>query len=148
MTWAAARLHAGVRDTINSHQGATSDKPFGMTLGQAVSSLEESAKIACRVDQVNWVANIGRPAVKMRNGVVHAVTYTADGGQQALGTVDHTPPDRCLIDNLRQVTLHLIHASMTLASLTGRRPSTEAGFAAIVAAGEHLLDRQLATGLR
>lgn len=114
VTWAAARLHAGVRDTINTHEGLASDQPFEMTLGQAVSNLEQSAKAAGRGDQGNWVADVGRPAVKMRNAVVHAVTFTADDGQQALGTVDHTPPGRFLVDDLRQVTLHLIHASMTL----------------------------------
>lgn len=114
VTWAAARLHAGVRDTINRHQGAASDQPFEMTLGQAVSSLEQSANLAGRADQVDWISDVGRSAVRMRNGVVHAVTFAADDGQQALGTVDHTPPGRFLVDDLRQVTLHLIHASMTL----------------------------------
>ncbi len=85
-----------------------------MTLGQAVSSLEQSANLAGRADQVDWVSDVGRSAVRMRNGVVHAVTFTADDGQQALGTVDHTPPGPFLVDDLRQVTLHLIHASMTL----------------------------------
>ncbi|HEX8511309.1 MAG TPA: hypothetical protein VF635_17660 [Propionibacteriaceae bacterium] len=114
VTWAAARLHAGVRDAINQHQGQASDQPFTLTLGQAVSRLEEAAKLAGRADQVDWVSNLGRPAVRLRNTVVHAVTYTAVDGKQAIGTVDHGPPGRFLVDELRQVTLHLIHASMTL----------------------------------
>ncbi len=62
----------------------------------------------------DWVSNVGRPAVRMRNTVVHAVTYTAANGQQAIGTVDDGPSGRFLVDGLRQVILRLIHASMTL----------------------------------
>ncbi|GAA3570374.1 hypothetical protein GCM10022197_28480 [Microlunatus spumicola] len=112
--WAAARLHASVRDSINRHQGAASDQPFEMTLGQAVSSLEQSARGAGRADQVAWAEEAGRPAVKMRNAVVHAVTFTAQDGRQALGTVDRLPPTRFHVEDLRRVALHLIHASMTL----------------------------------
>lgn len=114
VTWAAARLHAGVRDAINHHRGAASDEPFTRTLGQAVTALEQLARAAGRADQVDWVASVGRPAVKRRNAVVHAVTYTASDGRQAIGTVDHSAPRRFLAPDLRQVTLHLIHSSMTL----------------------------------
>ncbi|XKH54837.1 hypothetical protein LG284_07700 [Citricoccus nitrophenolicus] len=114
VTWAAARLHAGVRDAINRHDGNPSDEPFARTLGQAVSGLESRASSAGRADQVDWVKTVGRPAVKMRNDVTHAVTYTATDGRQAIGTVDHSAPGRFLRQELRQVTLHLIHASMTL----------------------------------
>lgn len=77
VSWAAARLHAGVRDAIDRHDGAASDEPFTKTLGQAVKMLETRAR-------------------------------------QAIGTVDHSPPRRFLSDELRVVTMHLIHASMTL----------------------------------
>lgn len=114
VTWAAARLHAGVRDAINHHDGSSSDEPFTKTLGQAVRALEERAEKMDRADQLDWVRRIGRPAVKRRNAVAHAVTYTANDGRQAIGTVDHSAPGRFLRLELREVTLHLIHASMTL----------------------------------
>jgi DNA polymerase III epsilon subunit-like protein len=114
VTWAAARLHAGVRDAINRHHGAASDAPFTKTLGQAVTTLEQLARSAGRTDQLDWVALVGRQSVKRRNAVIHAVTYTASDGKQAMGTVDHSRPGRFLAPDLREVTLHLIHASMTL----------------------------------
>lgn len=114
VTWAAARLHAGVRDAINRLNGLPSDEPFTKSLGQAVNALEHAARQAGRYDQVDWTATIGRPAVHRRNAVVHAVTYTAPDGRQAIGTVDHSAPGRFLRDDLREVSLHLIHASMTL----------------------------------
>ncbi|MBB2988522.1 hypothetical protein FHW15_003705 [Terracoccus luteus] len=116
VTWAAARLHAGVRDAINRHNGQPSDEPFTQTLGQAVATLETQAKNEGRDDQVEWVTQIGRPAVRLRNAVTHAVTYTAKDGRQAIGTVDHSSPGRFLREDLRDVTLYLIHASMTLPS--------------------------------
>jgi hypothetical protein len=48
--------------------------------------------------------------------VIHAVTFTAADGKQALGTVDHSAPGRFLSADLRQVTLSLIEASMRLPS--------------------------------
>lgn len=114
VTWAAARLHACVRDAINRHDGQPSDDPFTRTLGQAVCYLESRAQRVRRADQVDWVTTVGRPAVKMRNSVTHAVTFTALDGRQAIGTVDHSAPVRFLREELRLVTLHLIHASMTL----------------------------------
>ncbi|WP_281964838.1 hypothetical protein [Serinicoccus marinus] len=91
--WAAARLHAGVRDAINRHDGQPSDKPFEQTLGQAVSQLEERAGAAGRSDQLDWVKNIGRPAVKRRNLVTHAATYTAEDGKQAIALSITLSPD-------------------------------------------------------
>lgn len=112
--WAAARLHAGVRDAINRHDGQPSDQAFKKTLGQAVRLLEDRARAVGRTDQLDWVTNIGRPAVKKRNRVTHAVTFTASDGRQAIGTVDQSAPGRFLRAELREVALHLIHASMTL----------------------------------
>lgn len=114
VSWAAARLHAGVRDAIDRHDGAASDEPFTKTLGQAVKMLEVRAPQASRVDQVEWVTSNGRPAVRMRNRVVHAVTYTAPDGRQSIGTLDHWPSGRFLSDESLASTLHLVHASMTL----------------------------------
>ncbi|HLS49887.1 MAG TPA: hypothetical protein VK024_07815 [Actinomycetaceae bacterium] len=114
VTWASARLHSGVRDAINVHKGTPSGAPFSLTLGQAVAQLEALAKKAGRLDQVSWAQTLGRPAVNQRNAVAHAVTFTADDGLQAIGTMDHSPPGRFLDEELRGVILTLIHASMRL----------------------------------
>lgn len=114
VAWAAARLHAGVRDAINRHHGVSSDKPFEATLGQAIAELERLAQASSRADQEDWVQLSGRPASRSRNAVIHAVTYTAEDGRQAIGTVDHSAPGRFLVPELRKVTLALIAASMTL----------------------------------
>lgn len=114
VSWAAARLHAGVRDAINKHYGASSDGPFELTLGQAITTLENLAHVAHRADQMAWVLESGRPASRQRNAVIHAVTFTTADGRQALGTVDHSPPGRFLAPELREVTLALIQANMTL----------------------------------
>lgn len=116
VTWAAARLHSGVRDAINHHHGAPSDKPFELTLGRAIADLETLAKNGDRPDQVAWVTEFGRPAVRRRNAVVHAVTFTAEDGKQAIGTVDNSTPGRFLAPDLRDVTRELIMASMKLPS--------------------------------
>ncbi len=114
VTWAAARLHSGVRDAVNAHNGVPSDEPFTWTLGQAVGALERLARMNSRPDQLEWVTREGRPAVRRRNAVVHAVMFTASDGQQAIGTVDHSPPGRFVTEDLRTVTRHLIGASMSL----------------------------------
>lgn len=114
VAWAAARLHAGVRDAINRYHGQASDVPFEHTLGKAIAELEGLAAAAGRSDQTSWVANVGRPASRTRNAVIHAVTFTAEDGKQAIGTVDHQAPRRFLAPELRKVTLDLIHAHMTL----------------------------------
>lgn len=114
VAWAAARLHAGVRDSINKHRGSSSMAPFGLTLGRAIGDLEELAKSNGRADQVDWVRDFGRPASRLRNAVIHAVTFTAPDGKQAIQTADRTPPGRFLASDLRAVTLALIEASMKL----------------------------------
>ena len=114
VAWVAARLHAAVRDAIDTHVGAASDAPFEKTLGGAIADLEKLATAAGRADQVDWVVNTGRPASRKRNAVIHAVTYTADDGKQALGTVDHSDPGRFLAPELQDVTRALIDASRAL----------------------------------
>ncbi|QZQ53806.1 hypothetical protein KZI27_10535 [Curtobacterium sp. TC1] len=114
VAWAAARLHAAVRDVINSHVGAASDAPSKKTLGGAIADLEKLATAAGRADQVDWVVNTGRPASRKRNAVVHAVTYMANDGKQALGTVDHSVPRRFLAPELQDVTRALVDASRAL----------------------------------
>lgn len=114
VSWAAARLHATVRDAINALRGEPSDVPFGVTLGSAVSELETLARKVGRSDLIHWTTTSGRPAVARRNAVIHAVTYTADDGLQAIRTRDHSAPGRFRNPELREVTLELVAASSTL----------------------------------
>jgi len=114
VTWAAARLHAGVRDSINKHSDSSSMAPFELSLGQAIAELKTLAETNNRADQVAWVLEFGRPANRLRNAVIHAVTFTAPDDKQAIATVDWSPPGRFLAPDLRAVTLALIEASMKL----------------------------------
>lgn len=114
VAWAAARLHAGVRDAINKHRRSTSMAPFGRTLGQAIGELNQLAKNNGRADQCEWVENVGKPARDRRNAVIHAVAFTASDQKQAIQTSDGAPPGRFLAPDLRAVTLALIEASMKL----------------------------------
>jgi hypothetical protein len=90
VAWAAARLHDGVRDAINRHHSTPSDEPFKATLGQAIAALEMLAEARVRPDQLSWISQTGRPASRRRNAVIHAVTFTAQDGKQAIGTLDHS----------------------------------------------------------
>ncbi|PWJ59721.1 hypothetical protein [Rathayibacter iranicus] len=114
VAWAAARLHFGVRDAIGRHLGAPTDAPFKTTLGGAIKQLEGLAKSAGRIDQVEWAADVGWPATRSRNAVIHAIVITAEDGRQALVTQDQSAPGRFLVPELRAVTLDLINASMRL----------------------------------
>lgn len=107
VTWAAARLHAGVRDAINKHGGSSSMQPFERTLGQAIGDLKKLAASNGRTDQVTWADDVGQPACRRRNDVIHAVTYTAPGGTQAIAPVDG---NRLLVPDLREVSRLLIEA--------------------------------------
>lgn len=88
--------------------------PFERTLGQAIADLESQASSSGRADQVDWVRNYGRPASRLRNEVIHAVTFTAVDGKQAIGKVEQTEATRFLAPELRAVTLALLEASMRL----------------------------------
>lgn len=114
VNWAAARLHSGVRDAINRHRGAPSDIPFDKDLGTVLTELQGLAKTAGREDQAAWVVKYGRPAKELRNGVAHAVTYTAEDDKQALMSTRQRGGTRLLVPELREVTRQLIEASMRL----------------------------------
>jgi hypothetical protein len=118
VNWAAARLHAGVRDAINHITSIPSDKPFELTLGTAVAQLERrAAKRVAEPDLTRlttWCSTVGRPAVDRRNKVIHAVTFTAADGLQAIGTVDHSPPSRFLEPDLMEIAGILVDASRQL----------------------------------
>lgn len=87
-TWAAIRLHSGVRDALNHLEPGRGDLSWAKTLGTAISWLIESAdKAAAEVDRDAlhaWADAHGRPAVERRNEVAHAISYTAEDGRQAL----------------------------------------------------------------
>ena len=115
VVWATARLHSGTRDATNQHNGVPSDELFGKTLGGVLRELEGLAAKAGRKDQVEWVEKVGRPARDRRDGVLHAVTFTASDDLQAIGSFSSEKgPQRYSIPELREVTRRLIHASSTL----------------------------------
>lgn len=115
VVWAAARLHFGIRDAINRLEGESSDAPFAKTLGGALSQLTQGAEAAGRQDLVEWAEAIGRPAKDKRDGVLHAVTFTAADDRQAIGAFDSEKgPRRYGVTELREVSRQLIHASRTL----------------------------------
>lgn len=86
-TWAAIRLHGGVRDALNHLEPGRGDLSWAKTLRKAISWLTESAdKVAAEPDRDalhEWADAHGRPAVERRNEVAHAITYTAEDGRQA-----------------------------------------------------------------
>lgn len=115
VAWAAARLHAGVRDAINRLRGGASDRPFSATLGQALGELKHlAAKDDRRPDIVAWVDWAMDYAVRPRNKVIHTVTYTAEDGKQAIISLESGAQQRLRVPELRSVTAALIEASMKL----------------------------------
>ena len=114
VVWASARLHAGIRDAIGRLAGALSDTPFDDTLGTSRRDLEAAARVAGRSDVVDWCAGPGLQAVRARNGVMHAVAYTADDGKQAIRSTRRNGDSRYLVGALLDVADHLVDASRTL----------------------------------
>src|SRR5699024_2074782 len=103
------------RDASDRCRGVPSEEPFGKTLGGVRRELEGLAAKAGRKDQVEWVEKVGRPARDRRDGVLHAVTFTASDDLQAIGSFSSEKgPQRYSIPELREVTRRLIHASSTL----------------------------------
>lgn len=111
VNWAAARLHSTVRDAINTVNGEPSDRPFHKTLGQAISELETKAIKLNASELVEWVNTYARPANELRNSVIHAVTYTAQDGVQALMTTAKHGGKRLSNPGLREISRFLIEAS-------------------------------------
>jgi len=69
VTWAAIRLHHGVRDALG-HILVPSDEYFDETLGRAVSRLEVEAQRVAEPRQtalIDWCEQVGRPVVEWRS---------------------------------------------------------------------------------
>lgn len=125
VTWAAVRLQHGVRDALRHiavHAGVPpTDTAFAASLGGAIEALEHEAghlPSPAGPALLVWCRDQGRPATARRNGVVHAVSYTADDGHQAIGGFPVGPdrPARYLEHELLDVAGRLAHASATLPS--------------------------------
>lgn len=128
--WAAIRLHHGIRDAIGSLTGIPSDEYFDETLGGANNTLKrEVGKLSegqLRTDLNTWCTDVAKPAIEARNGVAHAVAFTATDGQQALRGIpnikDPERPYRYTVDNLLRVAGQLSSASASMPQI----PKTDA----------------------
>lgn len=112
VNWAAARLHFTVRDALNSLNNRPSDEPFNQTLGGALKTLKNRALDKNHPEISEWVDSYGSPAKKHRNSVVHAITYTAEDGKQALMATERYGSKRLQNPELREVTRFLIEAAV------------------------------------
>lgn len=116
VTWAAIRLHHGVRDALG-HILGPSDSYFDGTLGSAVSRLQDAAARVREPDRtalIEWCQHVGRPAAEQRNGVLHAIAYTDSDGRQALQGSTPVRPRRYLEPELLTVAGELDLASLAL----------------------------------
>jgi hypothetical protein len=116
VTWAAIRLHHGVRDALG-HIFEPSDEYFEGTLGGAVSRLQDAAQRVAephRTELIGWCETVGRPAAKKRNGVMHSIAYTDAHGRQALRGTGPDRPDRYLEADLLTIAGELDLASLAL----------------------------------
>ncbi len=120
MTWAAIRLHHGIRDTIGLLDGALSNAPFDNTLGGAIVELEKKAESAGKpwsAEIREWASTYGRPAAALRDRITHAVAFTAADGTHALITSlnrRHKVRERVTKELLVQATGSLVLASTQL----------------------------------
>ncbi|MGJ4070016.1 hypothetical protein ACN4DJ_02605 [Corynebacterium macclintockiae] len=111
VNWAAARLHFTVRDALNSLNNRPSNEPFNQTLGKALRTLKNRALNKNHPEIAEWVDSYGSPANKHRNSVVHAITYTAEDGKQALMTTERYGSKRLQNPELREITRFLMEAA-------------------------------------
>jgi hypothetical protein len=121
VTWAAARLHYGVRDAINhlaAREGEdTGDAAFDKTLGGVITELSKRAQQLPPPERAAlqaWCRDEGHPAAEGRDGVAHAITYTSSDGRQALGGSRPNRPVRYLEPELINVAGRLVAASVSL----------------------------------
>ena len=82
-----------MRDVINQIDGAPSDAPFDLSLGQARKALRDRVERRKQVEFTasvrsldRWLRGPAAGAIQARNGVIHAVSYTAGDGAQSLRT--------------------------------------------------------------
>lgn len=118
VTWAAIRLQHGVRDVYDTVRGyPSSDLFLDTTLGSAVGKLLKlTAQVSGPLEKSIevWCKEVARPAVWARNGVAHAVAYTAPGGRQGIGDLRSGPLEDYDTAKLVAVALQLREASSSL----------------------------------
>ena len=118
VTWAAARLHSGVRDSLGLDFGdGLSDEPFNDTLGTVIRKLVNDAASAGEpwaTEVADWAEQYGWPACKERDSIVHAVAHTAADGKQAIMRPRRHGGGRLLTPDLEHAAGHLTLASVRL----------------------------------
>lgn len=107
---AASRLLGRMRDVINQIDGAPSDAPFDLSLGQARKALRERVERRKQVEVTpsvraldRWLRGPAAGAIQARNGVVHAISFTAEDGAQGLRTTSRYGGSRVLRENAMRV---------------------------------------------
>lgn len=118
VVWAAAGLHAAVRDALTAMPALDTGVSFSeRTLSLALAELEQRARRLSRRSRyavMTWCRSAARPAKNARDRVLHAVTATTPDGHPVLLTTDHPDPTRLTAADLREVTAQLVHATATL----------------------------------
>lgn len=113
--WAAVRLHHVIRDAICHIDGQWSDSPFDSTTGAALKKLRDCTSTTVQEPQrtalLDWIENVAKPAIESRNGVAHAIAFTAPDGRQALRGSKPDRPRRYLKDDLVAVARELESAN-------------------------------------
>jgi len=98
VSFAAIRFHSTLRSLWTFQLGGSDTKAHEYTLGKLSAQLVERAKIAgdFRAPVLEeWHSSYGKPAISMRNAVLHSVPYTAEDDKQALALGPAvTPPTR------------------------------------------------------
>ena len=113
VAWAAIRLQHSVRDLTGLLDGQLSGDPFKTTLGGAIKDLRKKALQKNRQDVVDWCDNCGTPAANSRNGLMHAVGYTAHDGKQAIRSEKPSQPKDFTIDDVLAIADELVEASVS-----------------------------------
>ena len=118
VAWAAAHLHAAVRDAVTAIPAAGTGPGFSeRTLSLALAELEHRSRQlspAARKQVLSWSHTVGRPAKNGRDQVLHAVTATTPDGSPALMATDPSGPGPFTVADLQEVTGQLLHATLTL----------------------------------
>lgn len=87
VTFAGIRFHSTLRSLWTFQLNGSDTAAHEFTLGKLAAQVVARARSECdpRAPALEqWHASYGKPAIAMRNGVLHSVPYTAEDQKQAL----------------------------------------------------------------